>query len=374
MFTIDPEEGLSSFTGRVLDTAAATVPELAGPAYIIGMELPHMRGVHIPGLDQIFRPEIEAAGKWQGPGPAAAVDQAQIYQRMFAAARAAGLDEQRSDLEARRQIAACIIHELGHAIDKGDDGEQGILSHGPEIARNAFDNFLHDEPLPEPFTVAAPIVPWKGHDLRFIRCCAILHSRVVPDLPLRLPDIIETSLYGLSPARTYARAMQFDGDFDFDDRTPIREILDLSPGDILKAKWRQDVLRWFQRSPMGDKETEAAEQALALCNGRRAKAEAVPVAAASDDYLPQPFEHFYELRPTPEDWLHDSFQSETVADGIRRMVAKLRTGEGDEEPAAYYFDCNRFSLPDATGWMEAHGIRYAHCVPAKNATYPQLTA
>ena len=62
-----------------------------------------------------------------------------------------------------------------------------------------------------------------------------------------------------------------------------------------------------------------------------------------------------------------------MADGIRRMVAQPRDG-GDEEPAAYYFDCNLFTLPEATGWMNAHGIRYAHCVPAKSATYPQLTA
>ena len=40
-----------------------------------------------------------------------------------------------------------------------------------------------------------------------------------------------------------------------------------------------------------------------------AKAEAVPVAAATDDCCPSQIEHFYELRQ-PEDCLHDSFRSE----------------------------------------------------------------
>ena len=104
-----------------------------------------MRGVHIPGLDRVFRREIEAAGKWHGRGPAVAVDQNEIYRRTFAAARTAGLDEKRADLEARRQIAGCSLHELAHAIVSDGDGEDGILSNGPEIAKKAFDNFLRHQ-------------------------------------------------------------------------------------------------------------------------------------------------------------------------------------------------------------------------------------
>ncbi len=394
MFSIDPDEGLSSFISRVLDTAALTVPELAGPAYIVGMELPGMRGVHIPGLDRVFRREIEAAGKWRGQGPAAAVDQEQIYQRAFAAARAAGLDEQRSDFEARRQIAACVIHELSHAIERADDRGDDLLSNGPEIARKAVDMFLHDQPLPDPFTVAAPSVPWKGHALNYIRCCGIIFSRLVPELPLRFWDVCETAVYGLSPARTYARAMQIDGDFSHSEDTPIRDILETPPGDILRAKWRQDIFSWFAKSDRSDEATQAAEQALSLSNGRSptkataraATAKASPAVARTrfghaipgreyDAYLPEADEHFAETWPTLDAWQLDSFISVDVADGVRRMDARLRFGLNNElQPACFFFADDTFTPTEAQTWLDRRGIVYVRLTPSKNSLHPQLTA
>jgi hypothetical protein len=375
MLNFDFSEGLTPYLERILDVAGNVAPDLQGPAYIISMELPGKRGLYVPGLDRVFRREIEAAGKWRGRGPCVAVDRGEIYTQAFAIGRSEGLDERQSDRLARLELTGVVLHELAHVIDKNNDEEEAILSDGPEIARKAFDNFLHNEPLPERSAVASPVVPWHGHDLHFVRCCAILHSRVVPDLPLRLSDIVETGRYGLSPARTYAAAAQVDGDLDYADCTPIRAILDTPPGDILRAKWRQDVIGWFRQSPMGDTETKAAEESLALCNGRRAKAEAVPVAAATDDYLPQPNEHFVEVRPTPEAWQHDSFEPVDVADGVRRLDARLRDGPDDSlRPATFYFADDKFTVPEAESWLHRRRIVFARVTASKNSMYPQLTS
>jgi hypothetical protein len=54
MLTIDFSEGLTPYLERILDAAAAVVPDLEGTTYIIGRELPGMRGLSIAGLDQQF--------------------------------------------------------------------------------------------------------------------------------------------------------------------------------------------------------------------------------------------------------------------------------------------------------------------------------
>jgi len=99
---------------------------------------------------------------------------------------------------------------------------------------------------------------------------------------------------------------------------------------------------------------------------------------ASQPYLPLETEHWAELQPTPEHWLHDSFTAEAVEDGVRCMKAKRRGGEGDEqaplEIAAYYFDCAKFKAGDAQTWLNKHGINGAKFTTAKAETYPQMTA
>ena len=94
---------------------------------------------------------------------------------------------------------------------------------------------------------------------------------------------MEPSNYGFAPeGKRYYNAMQADGDFDQPDTVPIRTIIARAAGPVLTARWRHDVFQWYKSTPMAtDAQTKAAERALALCNGRQAKAEAVPVAAAS---------------------------------------------------------------------------------------------
>lgn len=99
---------------------------------------------------------------------------------------------------------------------------------------------------------------------------------------------------------------------------------------------------------------------------------------ASQQYLPLETEHWAELKPTPEHWLHDSFTAEAVEDGVRCMMARPRGGDGDEqaslEPACYYFDSTKFDAGEAQRWLNDQGIVGAKFTRAKADMYPQLTA
>ena len=108
------------------------------------------------------------------------------------------------------------------------------------------------------------------------------------------------------------------------------------------------------------------------CTMRTIRARAA-TALASQDYLPQPNEHFAE-RP-PEAWQHDTFEAVDMADGVRSLHARLRDGDDNEpKPATLYFDDDKFTVAEAQTWMHRRGITFASIRASKNATYPQLTS
>lgn len=261
------DEPLMGFCGRLLDAAAQAVSDLAEqPVYAIGTPLARVNALFVPGLDRMYRKEIESAGRWDGEGLGIAIDHEKIYGGSFAAAHAAGFDTSAADRHARLTLAGIILHELAHGIERGQDDEECVLANGVDVARDAFRRIFVDPEQPAHIKAKAPPVePWHhGHGLPFIRAAGILHSRVIPELPLKLGHIVETESYGLSPARFYSAAMAHDGEFSFTDGTLIREIVALRPGPILAAKWRDDVFKWYRTTPMGEAETTAAEKALAL--------------------------------------------------------------------------------------------------------------
>jgi hypothetical protein len=166
--------------------------------------------------------------------------------------------------------------------------------------------------------------------------------------------------------------MNLDGDFDEPDTMPIRAIIGRAAGPVLRERWRADVFNWFKASPRTDAHMSAAEEALALCEPASARAAA---ALASKDYFPQPDEHFVEVRPTPEAWLHDSFERVDVADGVRSLHARLRDGPDDTlQPATFYFADDKFTAPEVESWLHRRGIIFARVTASKNSLYPQLTA
>ena len=264
MFRLDADEGLGKFIGRLLETIAEAVPDVAAePTYILTLTLPDCYGLFVPGMDAIFKEELLAGGKWGGPGLAVAVDRDRAFADAYTQARAAGLSEPQADRLAREHLATVTIHELAHAVArKGEDA--GIMAFGPVVARKSLDHFLDGTPLPEKFTVKPRLLPWQGHDLPFIRAAGIMRHRLLDSLPLPFGQIAPTTRYGLAEPEFYYRSMAHDGDFDRGGS--VRRILDQGTGEMLRARFRSDVFSWFQRTPMGEAETKAAEKALALAS------------------------------------------------------------------------------------------------------------
>ena len=130
MLRIDPDESLINFTGRLLDSAAEAVIDLAQqPLYIVNRSLARNdNAIFGPGNDRLFEEEIANVGKWNGPGICIVADQTKIYDGGFSAARAAGFDQTQADRHARETLAAILIHELGHAIRAGRAEEEAILA------------------------------------------------------------------------------------------------------------------------------------------------------------------------------------------------------------------------------------------------------
>jgi hypothetical protein len=183
---------------------------------------------------------------------------------------------------------------------------------------------------------------------------------------------MEPANYGLSQGKFYYDACCLDGDFDEPDTVHVRTIISRTAGLTLRERWRADVFNWFKASPRTDAHMAAAEEALALCGPASARA---ATALASQDYLPAANEHFAEVRPTPEVWQHDSFEQVDVADGVRRLDARLRDGPDDSlRPATFYFADDRFSVPEAESWLHRRRIVFARVTASKNSMYPQLTS
>lgn len=98
--------------------------------------------------------------------------------------------------------------------------------------------------------------------------------------------------------------------------------------------------------------------------------EANPVRNA---YLPAENEAWAQLRPTPEDFIHDSFQSKEIEDGIREITGEIKA-TGERATAAYCFASPKFDAASATAWLAKKQIKFDKLDPAKDETYRQITA
>ncbi len=224
----------------------------------------------MPAAYTIFRREIQGTGKDLGDGTCVVVDWEQIHEQRTMEARAAGLGPERSEQIAREAIRGCIVHELCHALERGEAGADDIREIDPENVKAAFYRMLCDDETPQSVQAAPkPLEPWQRggtHDIRFIHACGLFFGKLLPVNPLRFEEICRTDGYGLSEPKRYIRAMEMDGDFNA--AGTIREALDRGPGDVLTARWREDVFNWFRLSPKTAAHMEAAEKALALCHAK----------------------------------------------------------------------------------------------------------
>lgn len=92
-----------------------------------------------------------------------------------------------------------------------------------------------------------------------------------------------------------------------------------------------------------------------------------------DPYQPADNEVWAQLRATPEDFAHDSFQSSDIEPGIREITGTL-TATGEAATAAYCFAGPEYDLAAAQEWLAGKEITPAKIEPAKNVTYKQMTA
>jgi hypothetical protein len=105
----------------------------------------------------------------------------------------------------------------------------------------------------------------------------------------------------------------------------------------------------------------------------RAQAAAVVDNPLASEFLPRDNELWAQLRATPEDFVHDSFQSADVEDGVREVTAELHA-TGEWATYAYCFTSPKFDMATASAWLSAKGIMPAKLDPAKDTTYRQITA
>ena len=259
---IDPDEALTSFCSRLLDEAAFCTPDFALPTYAIIAPMTALRGMHAPGLAATFEDDIREAGKWEGRGHAVTIDAAARYRDSYQLAiRDLAKSERESDIAARRDVAALLVHELAHALASPYTGKEDSI--GGQLSRTVFFQVADDADNAKS-TALCGAAPWQKHDARFLRAALHLTNRMrkrVPELRIAYADVVFAEAYGLSPIDRYAVALLDE----FPSQDPIRCLLPTQAPDEFRALWRADVKRWYQQTAMGEKETRLAEQGLKAC-------------------------------------------------------------------------------------------------------------
>jgi hypothetical protein len=96
--------------------------------------------------------------------------------------------------------------------------------------------------------------------------------------------------------------------------------------------------------------------------------------AVRNEYLPKPTESWAQMAATPENFLHESFQTEPVEEGVRKITGEVKDQPGKRVDVAYYFSLPQFTSIKAQEWLAKHNIRPAKFDPPRDTTYRQITA
>lgn len=204
--------------------ARAIIPDLRGlPLYVIvpragtlvtAEMLGRARGAFYSGLSDVLRPDLESAGKWQGPGPAIVTDDA--------------------------DDVGLVLHELGHWLDVPLPSEP--LDYPAFMAAN---ERMHAE-----LEAPAPVPPalWSHGD-RFHRICCHLWYRASRMIghPVRIAELCFGSDYrGLESLSAPGHYVQSLWD-ELQTRRgwAIRDVLALPAPDEFNQLWSADLARMF---------------------------------------------------------------------------------------------------------------------------------
>ncbi len=221
--------------------ARAVVPELEGrPLYLIqpaiGSLVPPSKGagggLFVPNLAATVRPQLEAEGRWRGPGPAVVVD---AFWLMASAA---------DDDVGLRRVVGVALHELAHWLDRPESTK--VVAHADWL--EAKSNLQQPEPLPCGVTVT-----FLTHGESFTRACCHLWYRAT-----RGGGMVMTAKHlGFGsdyPALDYLhRPDQYIDaiwpELESRKGEPLRQILKSDPPSAFAALWNQIYERFIDAAP-----------------------------------------------------------------------------------------------------------------------------
>ena len=270
------QQGLNEWSETVLDIVQRCVPELAAvPVYVARCRMANLRGASGPGFDEMFLTEIAASGKYDGRGECVVVDDAATYQTHFAAGTSAGMTVEEGDSFSKRATAGLIIHELSHAIRDDELGtSEPIGGDGPDAAQDGFEWWAN---TPRTATAEATAAcPFSKHNALWIRMAAHLTARAAKFIPhLQISDVIDNSLYELSPARIYAAAL--GRELTASGSGSIRRVVFAAAPEPFVTLWKEDVAGWYRGLPSPTAEQErAAMDGMAHVAARQSDGQRIP--------------------------------------------------------------------------------------------------
>lgn len=144
-----------------------------------------------------------------------------------------------------------VVHELAHVLERPSPYRPRPDVDADKLRREAAEvvNIVSGPP-----TNDEEILPWFGHEARFIRIAMHLWYRAKQhDLYLFPDEIMVADWYALSPARCYARATEDEAKQTV--TATFREICKLPLPEPFRRLWTSDVLNWIESQPQDRKET-----------------------------------------------------------------------------------------------------------------------
>lgn len=255
---------MTSFREQLEKAARAILPERR--VYVLfASQLPKQYrprgcfGLTGRGLDLVLRDTIGAT--WQGRGAVIVLDenQAQCYVREcqpFAP----------EAITARRELWKAAAHEVGHVAGRLvlpseiEDDDPGFR----DVVGGALFDFCANPP---PIAVAC-LIPWEGHDGRFIRLLFHAAHRVRLAASEWIPYCgwFDPRQYGLTSREDQYQTALGDEPERLAD-VPLTEIASIPPPPTFVETWRSDVRAWFLALPTpSDSQSAALVAGLSLFN------------------------------------------------------------------------------------------------------------
>lgn len=207
-------------------------------------------------LDLMLRPTLERQRRWRGRGPAILLDPVAI-------AADAGHRVQ----PARRRVfpavaMGLVLHELAHIIDLGP--RQDEAEPDPNLIQFGRLSLAADlTGIETPTNGPGAAVPWRGHELPFVRIALHLaHRAAAMGVTVTANDVFEARDYDLSPTQRYLAALGVEPALRAS--RSITNIYDVPPPAALLALWQADVRAWKSRHEI----TGESPMTFAACERR----------------------------------------------------------------------------------------------------------